>query len=244
MGENDPIRKGREAQFDRLIREGEALCRSARLTRGDWHETCHAALIKGADRTLIDLIPFTEWRADCLFFLARLIPEGSTERATVELFRQYRPEALPDAVGTLRSLRKAYRANTLIEPHHAAAIEAARDLLEEAQEAISAGQGNMLDHAAAAVLAGAALAAALRTLAESARPPIRTRKRDGRFAPLARLVGHLARRGRIEPQEADQLTACIKIREQTQKGAFDGFDRAEVARMIETVRGLLQKTLN
>jgi hypothetical protein len=97
----------------------------------------------------------------------------------------------------------------------------------------------MFDHVPAAVLSGAVLEKALRTLCDQQNPPISTNKSNGERKTLDPLITDLRKDRVFNETKAKQLRAWAAIRNHAAHGEFDQFTRKDVENMIRGIKNFL-----
>ena len=127
----------------------------------------------------------------------------------------------------------------------AASIERsiAGDYMGQAEQLLTEGQSGDYDHVPAAVLVGAVLEKALRSLCDRQTPPIPVAFPDGRPKMLNALIDDLKKAGVYNETKAKQLRAWAGIRNHAAHGEFDQFDRKQVQGMITDIKDFLSNHL-
>jgi hypothetical protein len=123
----------------------------------------------------------------------------------------------------------------------ASQIEAAiaADYMGQAEQLLSEGQSGKFDHVPAAVLAGAVLEKALRTLCGQQLPSIPVVTSKGEPKTLNPLIDDLKKAGVFNELRAKQLRAWADIRNKAAHGEFDQFHKADVEQMIKGISNFL-----
>ncbi len=109
----------------------------------------------------------------------------------------------------------------------------------QAEDLLAEGQRGKFDHVPAAVLAGAVLEKALRTLCEQQEPPIEIKG----LKSLNPMIEALKKAGVINEAKNVQLRAWTLLRNLAAHGEFQQFDRSDVDNMIGGIKGFLAENL-
>jgi hypothetical protein len=115
----------------------------------------------------------------------------------------------------------------------------AGDYMGQAEQLLADGQAGTYDHVPAAVLAGAVLENALRSLCERHTPPIPVVLPNGKAKMLNSLIDDLKKADAYNETKAKQLRAWAGIRNHAAHGEFDQFDRNQVQGMITGIKDFL-----
>lgn len=117
--------------------------------------------------------------------------------------------------------------------------EIAVDYMAQAENLLEEGQRGKFDHVPAAVLAGAVLEKALRTLATRQGPQVPTTGQKGRPVRLNALIDSHRKTGTYNEATAKQLRAWADIRNHAAHGEFEQFSRSDVELMIKGINAFL-----
>ena len=109
----------------------------------------------------------------------------------------------------------------------------------QAEQLLEEGQSGKFDHVPAAVLSGAVLEKALKTLCDLQQPAIPVLKSDGEPKKMNLLIDDLKKAGLFNEAKAKQLRAWTAIRNHAAHGEFDQFNRKDVEQMIAGVNNFL-----
>jgi hypothetical protein len=143
------------------------------------------------------------------------------------------------ALGILEALRddleKGFLDNFVLKME----AELAADYMGQAEGLLKEGQSGKFDHVPAAVLSGAVLEKALRTLCERQQPPIPTTNANGDHKTLNPLIDDLKKAGVFNELKAKQLRAWADIRNKAAHGEFAQFAKTDVEQMLNGVANFL-----
>ncbi|MEP1061830.1 MULTISPECIES: DUF4145 domain-containing protein [Cyanophyceae] len=181
---------------------------------------------------------YDEWLLNVKSLLDQVIPLTSSHRKLIDENKSFgHAQTYTKArLSVLRAMRKDFELGFLGE-NLAAQIEAAvaSDYLGQAENLLAEGQPGKYDHVPAAVLAGAVLEKALRTLCGNQQPPLLTIDDHGRLLTLNRLIPDLKKAGVYNELMAKQLLAWADIRNKAAHGEFDQFTREQVGLMVQGI---------
>ena len=222
------MRKKYLARFDQLVAEGEAF-----LTKTATHGLLHDGRTAG-------------WKANFASLLSQVLPPKSchrwlvaemmTQTITVDWFRRH--------VTILRALRDDFAGDFLGDLGSQIEAEVASDYMGQAERLLTEGQAGRYDHVPAAVLAGAVLEKAFRTLCGKQASPIATTDGKGRPLMMNGLIDALKKGGAFNEARAKQLRAWAAVRNHAAHGEFDEFSRSDVEQMVQGVSAFLASRLN
>jgi hypothetical protein len=117
--------------------------------------------------------------------------------------------------------------------------EMAANYMGQAEALLGEGISGKFDHVPAAVLAGAVLGNALKTLCDQQQPPIATADANGAPKTLNPLIDDLKARGVFNELKAKQLRSWADARNKAAHGQFDQFKKSDVEPMIQGINGFL-----
>ncbi len=231
------LRQSRLRRFDYLIERGEALGETIRTMPGAWEPFESGGWRRSADRIQLEPLTFMEWRADCVLFLSRVIPQGSANWHVIHELRGIdpHPERLAWALGFLRAFRSSYAEGLLEDQALVVEKGVFMRLLNQAQESLGAAQPRLFEHLSAAMLAAAVLDAAVRAVCLRLKPPIRITESNGEPVPLAHLIASLRTRTIIEEDQSTALLSLAAVHGHVTDGAFDAVDSQTVGTMVKVV---------
>lgn len=226
------------AHFDRLIVQGEAIN--------------EASLQSGIEFLGINFNAFVEWKVNCISLLDQVIPLNSAQRNLIEELKRpeepmkselvYR-EVLQRTLSYIKAIRSDFQLGLLENLTLAIESEIAADYMGQAEQLLAEGQSGKYDHVPAAVLSGAVLEKALRTLCGKQVPPIATVNSKGEPLTLNPLIDALKRAGVFNELKAKQLRAWADIRNKAAHGEFDQFSRHDVEAMIRGIGDFLAASM-
>jgi hypothetical protein len=233
------------ARFDELISSGESILaakvhhpteysRSATTFDGEPAVARHAY-------DSIDGEKFIAYRTSVATLLGSVIPEGHVHFDAVRRIAQIRPE--PDGVRYLNSLLRGIKEDLnmgfLDDVADSIEAEISSDYLTQAEGLLNEGKPGNFDHVPAAVLAGAILERALRSLCDKQTPPIATKTAAGEPKTLNPLIDDLKKASVFNELKAKQLRAWADVRNKAAHGEFQSFNRGDVETMISGITGFL-----
>ena len=147
----------------------------------------------------LDSARFVEWRTKVATLLAWVVPKGHVHRSAVEKLPDLHADAriLEEAISLLRGVKDDLEHGFLDDL--ASEIEAgvAGDYMDQAENLLAEGKSGRFDHVPAAVLAGAVLEKALRTLCSQQQPPVPILDTNGKRKTLNPLVDDLKKAGAL-----------------------------------------------
>ena len=231
------------ARFASLIDEGRNILGSAEnvpptMRRNDETGKEYQA---AAGYKKLDPDKFIEWRTKATTILSLVIPNGHIHRkASEDLTKlQCTGEQLQGAVSLLRGIKDDLEKGFLDDMATSIEAEIACDYMGQAEQLLSEGHGGKLSHVPAAVLSGAVLEKALRTLCDQQQPPIAQKTLKGDHKTLSPLIDELKKAGVFNEAKAKQLRAWADIRNLAAHGEFNQFKRADVEPMISGINNFL-----
>ena len=189
----------------------------------------------------LDPEKFIEWRTKAATLLALVIPPGHVHKDSVEetAALQCTYDLLQNAVSLLRGIKDDLEKGFLDGLASAIEAEIACDYMGQAEQLLAEGHSGKLSHVPAAVLAGAVLEKALRTLCDQQQPPIAQKTTKGDHKTLSPLIDELKKAGVFNEAKAKQLRAWADIRNLAAHGEFNQFKRSDVEAMIPSINNFL-----
>jgi len=139
----------------------------------------------------------------------------------------------------MRSMKEDFEGGFLDDIGWQVESEIAADYMGQAERLLAEGQPGKYDHVPAAVLAGAVLEKALRTLCEGHEPRIQTTKANGEPKTMNPMIDDLKKAEVYNEMKAKQLRAWAAVRNHAAHGEFDQFTRGDVEDMISGVNRFL-----
>lgn len=225
------------ARFDELITEGEEIDRAS-LPEINFLDSHFNKLV--------------EWKVKCISLLDQVIPLKSAQRKLIEELKQSEEPMKVDYIyrGVLRrclsylkGIKSDFESGFLEDLTLAIETEIASDYMGQAEQLLAEGQPGKYDHVPAAVLSGAILEKALRTLCGKQVPPIATVNSKGEPLTLNPLIDALKKAGVFNELKAKQLRAWADIRNKAAHGEFDQFSRQDVEVMIRGIEDFLATSM-
>jgi hypothetical protein len=216
-------------RFDELIAEGEVIQKTIKVER-----------YVPTERTM-DYEAFGKWEINCESLLDQVIPSKSIHRKIIESPPNYYTSEfkLKSIISVLRALKEDYEKGFLEDLALQIEAELAADYMGQAEQLLAEGQTGKYDHVPAAVLSGAVLEKALRTLCDKQSPPVLTVNTKGQPLTLNPLIDALKKVGAFNESVAKQLRAWADIRNDAAHGDFDQFTRSDVELMIQGINNFL-----
>lgn len=231
------------ARFDSLVSEGQGILDSAVQIPPTMHydEITGRSSQIGSGYKMLNSEKFVEWRTKAATLLALVVPKGHVNRKTVDEIAglQDSYDFLRAAVSFLKGVKDDLEHGFLDDMATIIEAEIAADYMTQAESLLTEGQRGIFDHVPAAVLAGAVLEKALRTLCTQQEPPIATAKANGESKTLNPLIDDLKKTGVFNEAKAKQLRAWADIRNHAAHGEFDQFKRSDVEGMISGINSFL-----
>lgn len=142
-------------------------------------------------------------------------------------------------VGAIKAFKADYESGVLDSLANVIEADIISDYMGQAEQLLGEGVAGQYDYVPAAVLAGAVLENALRTLCQRQSPPIDVTKPNGSPKTLDPLIADLQRVNVFNKAKADQLRAWAKIRNYAAHGEFTEFKRSEVEAMIGGIQNFI-----
>jgi hypothetical protein len=228
-------------RFNDLIRVGENIHQAMTVIPGKPATPQHQIIggrrgMPTPDKFEVNSNSFNEWRINCISLLAQVIPQNSPHRDRVEQFNQVSADkyGLEMGISILKAIKDDYEKGFLGDLSLQIEAEIAADYMGQAEKLLTEGRAGQYDHVPAAVLAGAVLEKALKTLCERQEPPILTARSNGKLLTLNPLIDEL-----FNELKAKDLRAWADIRNAAAHGEFDEFHRSDVERMLKGIADFL-----
>lgn len=207
MRTNDEIKKSILDEFDVLIQEAEQ------------HTSSDAHQIQGPDWITEDWEcqicmkneKFLVWKAKVVNLLDKVLPEQSTNRKQISKLAKsnLQGDAFILAKALLKSTRYDFQNNQFEAICHQVASAMSIGYLEQAKMLMVGGNEN--SYIQAAILAGAVLESHLGVLCKSAKPPIKTKKDNGRPKDMTVVIDCLCQLNIINERCKKHLKAWCDI---------------------------------
>ncbi len=221
-----------------LIRLGEDITISCRtiasenwVTRNSRTKTVHS----------VNWPEFVRWRTSCTTLLDQLVPHTSTHRGTARRFGtiRNRVDSLQFGIQFLKAIADDFDGGFLDDLGEQVEAEIAADYLGQAELLVESDERNHVRAAPAAVLAGAVLEKALRSICEHLSPPEATVHSSGKPLTLNPLIDSLRKREAFSEVMAKQLRAWAEVRNSAAHGKFNDFTTDQVKAMISGIKTFL-----
>jgi hypothetical protein len=225
------------ARFDELIREGAAIVNSIQVhPPGNYGNVIMMHTTYNWDSQRVE-----KWKTNCLSLIQPLVSEGTKLYDQIDLFASTTGEKpkMQKALGILEAFRDDLEKGFLDDFLLRVEAEVAADYLGQADGLLKEGQPGAFDHVPAAVLAGAVLEKALRTLCERQQPQIPLLNPKGESKTLNPLIDDLKKAGAFNELKAKQLRAWADIRNKAAHGEFDQFTKGDVEQMLGGITNFL-----
>jgi hypothetical protein len=229
-------------RFGELISEGEAIHKAIETIPGQYDENYWSGGgHRRPDRHVVNLQRFVTWRTSCVTLLDQILPEHHPHRKAVEGLAQISNEKgkLEWGISFLKGIEDDFKKGFLASLGIAIESEVAADYMGQAEHLLSEGQPGKYDHVPAAVLSGAMLEKALRTLCGEQQPPVPIKTSNGEPKTLNPLIDDLKKAGLFNEAKAKQLRAWAAIRNHAAHGEFDQFAKSDVEQMIQGINNFL-----
>ena len=230
------------ARFNSLIAEGRSILDSVKEVPATMGENVMGeSVVKFPAYKQLDSERFVEWRTKVATLLASIVPKGHVHRDEVEKLPKLQdsPYLLHTAVSLLKGIKDDLEQGFFDDLAVEIEAEVASDYMGQAENLLAEGQRGKSDHVPAAVLAGAALEKALRTMCSQQQPPVSIVNPNGESKTLNPLIDDLKKAGAFNETKAKQLRAWAGIRNHAAHGEFDQFTRGDVEAMIPGIKTFL-----
>jgi len=193
------------------------------------------------DKHIVNWQRFVTWRTTSVTLLTQVLPQEHAHRKAVDGFAQISNEKskLEWGISFLKGIEDDFKNGFLGSLSAVIEAEVAADYMGQAEHLLAEGQTGKFDHVPAAVLCGAVLEKALRTLCGEQQPPISTATSGGEPKTLNPLIDDLKKAGVFNEAKAKQLRAWAAIRNHAAHGQFDQFNRKDVEQMIQGINNFL-----
>lgn len=225
------------ARFDELIKEGAAIVSSIQA----YPPGQYGNLITVSTKYRWDNQRVERWKTNCLALFEPLVARGTELARQVEVFRSTTGERpkMQKALGILEALRDDLERGFLDDFVLRVEAEIAGDYMGQAETLLKGGHSGAFDHVPAAVLSGAVLEKALKTLCDRQQPKIPATNANGEHKTLNPLIDDLKKAGAFNELKAKQLRAWADIRNKAAHGEFNAFGKADVEQMLTGIENFL-----
>jgi hypothetical protein len=225
------------ARFDDLIREGAAFANSIKVyPPGNYGNVTMLSTSYNWDAQCLG-----KWKTNCLALFQPFVVKGTNLEKQVDVFSKTsgeKPE-VQRALGILEAFRENLEKGFLDDFLLRVEAEVAADYMGQASALLEEGQAGAFDHVPAAVLSGAVLEKALRTLCDRQQPRIPLLNAKGENKTLNPLIDDLKKAGAFNELKAKQLRAWADIRNKAAHGDFAQFTKGDVEQMLAGITNFL-----
>lgn len=215
-------------EFDELISQGKDILQ---MMSGSCHDP---SIILG-------------WKTKCIVLLEKILPKKSNNQIVINEFQRLdyldtcsNTYLLESCIRKLAAIREYFEEGFLGDLAIQIESAIAADYMGQAEQLLNEGSNGKYNHVPAAVLSGAVLEKALRTLCSKQTPPISKVNAKGEPLTLNPLIDGLKKGGVFNEQTAKQLRAWADIRNKAAHGEFDQFTRSDVETMIKGIKNFLE----
>lgn len=212
------------ARFDQLIAKGEEIRKTVNVREG-----------------IIDYDSFCQWDINCDSLLHQIIPANNIHQKLIDGSKKYysNQDKLRYILSILKALKEDFEQGFLGDLMLQIESEIAADYMGQAEQLLAEGATGKYNHVPAAVLSGAVLEKALRTLCDKQNPPLSTINAKGSPLTLNPLIDQLTKASALNGSKAKELKSWADIRNKAAHGEFDQFTRSDVELMIKGIENFL-----
>ena len=231
------VKKQLLSRFDELIAAGESICNSI--------EVYPPHNLGGVFVTFTtynwDPQRLEKWKTNCLTVFQPFSVKGTTMAKQIDLFTHTTGEkpSFQRALGILEAFKDDLEQGFLDDFLLKVEAEVAADYMGQADALLKEGQPGAFDQVPAAVLSGAVLEKALRTLCDRQQPQIPMVNAKGENKTLNPLIDDLKKAGVFNELKAKQLRAWADIRNKAAHGEFNQFTKGDVEQMLHGITNFL-----
>jgi len=225
------------ARFDELIAEGKSLVDSIDVIPP--HSS--GGIFVTYTTYNLDTQRLARWKTNCLTLFHPFTKQGTKLKEQVDLFSKTggkKPE-VKYCLGILEAFRDDFHKGFLDDLLLKVEAEVAGDYMGQAENLLKEGHRGKYDYVPAAVLTGAVLEKALRTLCGQQQPPVSVITAKGERKTMNPLIDDLKKAGLFNELKAKQLRSWADIRNKAAHGEFDQFAKADVEQMISGITNFL-----
>jgi hypothetical protein len=243
------LKKKISERLGQLIDEGHAVVATIKdlpqvTARNEWLDTMYVH----PGGWQVDTPRYMKWVVSAQTGLTQIVGESSIHWRTINQLGNYQRQSNPklgiaQEVAIVQAIKNDFDLGLLDDLAGRIESEIASDYMGQADELLGEGRGKF-DHVPAAVLTGAVLEKALRTLCIKTNPPIPTSTPDGKPLSMDPLIVALKKAGVFQQTTASQLQAWAQIRNKAAHGEFDQFTRQQVEAMIVGVKQFISDHVN
>jgi len=231
-------------RFTSLIAEGDEILKATSFIPGTTRTTDFGLVVQ--DRPSYHTMSWpkvVEWRTKAVTLLSQVLSPGHPQYQVVEVMHAVNNSTKEVELGisTLKAIKSDLEEGFLDSLFSRIAAEVSADYLGQAEGLLSEGQMGRFDHVPAAVLTGAVLEKALRTLCVNQEPEISIVNPKGETKTLNPLIDDLKKAGVFNELRAKQLRAWADIRNKAAHGEFEQFTKTDVEQKLRGVTTFLSE---
>lgn len=228
-------------RFDELLVEGRSIHRDIKEIPGRHYQSVDDRYHQKPSTYSVEWPRFVGWRTRCVTLLGQVIAADSSHKQALDRLTviENGKIQLEWGISFLEAIKDDFEHGFLDKLGAMVESEIAADYMGQAEQLLADGQSGKYDHVPAAVLAGAVLEKALRTLCDRQVPPVPTSKQDGTPKTLNPLIDDLKKAAAFNESKAKQLRAWADIRNHAAHGEFDQFKRSDVEPMVKGINTFL-----
>jgi hypothetical protein len=232
-------------RFQELIAEGDAIKSGIRIAPGGYVSQSYGDLVsvdsdKLPDKLIMDWERQTRWRVNCISLLNHVVPNPGPHESALKVFqKEMGPPGLGSAISILKGIKEDFERGFLDDISAAIEAEIAADYMGHAESLLREEQSGKYDHVPAAVLAGAVLEKALRTLCDRQLPRIPTVNAKNDAKTLNPLIDDLKKAGVFNELKAKQLRSWADTRNKAAHGEFNQLSKTDVEVMLQGITNFL-----
>jgi hypothetical protein len=223
-------------RYDKLVTYGAQIRDSMRMwpEKTAWGATSMHSEVSDPQR-------FSKCETSCLTLFDTFTKQGTKLKERVDEFSHASDSKIgvQFRLGILEAFREDFEQGFLDDLLLRVEAEVAADYMGQAEGLLKEGQPGKFDHVPAAVLAGAVLEKALRTLCNEQQPPVSIVNAKGEPKTLSPLIDELKKAGAFNELKAKQLRSWADIRNAAAHGDFSAFGKADVEQMISGINNFL-----
>ncbi|AHJ27845.1 DUF4145 domain-containing protein [Nodularia spumigena CS-584] len=224
------------SRFEELVAKGENILFKMLLPVSQYHNNPYKINNNAHYRKL------AEWKINCISLLNKCLSKENIHQGLINEFKRLEDNdkyLLEICISNLKAIKEDYEQGFLGDLMLQVEAEIAADYMGQAEKLLAEGTSGKYDHVPAAVLSGAVLEKALRTICIKQTPPISTIKENGEPLTLNPLIDVIKKAGIFNELKAKQLRAWADIRNQAAHGEFEKFTRSDVELMIKGIENFL-----
>lgn len=195
---------------------------------------------------IVDKARFFKWRTNGATILAFTLHSHRLHNETLVAFSRLQDSKsdLEWGIAFIRGIKDDFERDLLGDPRIAIEAEIAADYMSQAEELIGENPNGQYNYVPAAVLSGAVLEKALRTMCSQQTPAVEILKPNGDPKKMNLLIDDLQKAGTISATKAKQVRVWAAIRNGAAHWELDKFTRSEVEEMIVGINNFLAEYLH